>query len=186
VIRAFVAIRLPEAAQARLIAAQAGLPAGRALPAENLHLTLAFLGEQPEPVVEDVHYALAAIRAPSFELTLAGMALLGGPRPRVLAAEAAPAPALVGLQRSVTQAARSAGLTLGREAFRPHVTLARFNSGLDVEDALRVRDFAARGAGFRAGPFPVASFVLIRSWLGRSGSIYEDLAEYPLNERVAS
>jgi RNA 2',3'-cyclic 3'-phosphodiesterase len=184
-IRAFVAIPLPAAVTAALVAAQARLPAGRPIPPENLHLTLVFLGEQQEPVVEDVHYALSAIRAPAFELSLAGLTLLGGPKPRALAAEVKPAAALTSLQRSVVQAARGAGVALGRGTYRPHVTLARPGAGLDAADAQRLRDFAALGSGFRAGPFQVAQFALVRSWLGRGGSVYEELAAYPLLEPVA-
>jgi 2'-5' RNA ligase len=181
VIRAFVAIRPPESVAGTLIAAQAGLPAGRPVPPENLHLTLAFLGEHPAPVIEDAHYALAQIRCPAFELRLDGLALIGGGKPRVLCAEVAPSPALAALRRSVRQAARGAGVALGRETYRPHVTLARMGSGLDFDDAQRLRDFTAGRAAFRAGPFEVTGFALVRSRLGRGGPAYEDLAEYPLN-----
>lgn len=180
-IRGFVAIRPPESVAGSLIAAQAGLPAGRPVPPENLHITLAFLGEHPAPIVEDVHYAMMQIRGPAFELRLAGLALIGGTKQRVLCADVLPVPALAALQRSVRQAARGAGVALGRETYRPHVTLARLGSRLDVEDAQRMRDFAASRAAFRAGPFEVTTFVLVRSRLGRGGSAYEDLAEYPLN-----
>ena len=43
------------------------------MPPENSHLTVAFLGEHPEPVIEDVHLALDKIRAPGFALTLSGV-----------------------------------------------------------------------------------------------------------------
>lgn len=184
-IRAFVAIALPDAAIAALIAARAGLPLGRPTPPENLHLTLAFLGEHPEPVIEDVHYALAAIRLPAFELRVAGLGVFGDGRLRVLHAEVAAGPPLGHLREKVAQAARGAGLRLERERYRPHVTLARFNPALVGEDAERMRAFAARGAGFRAGPFEAEAFRLVRSHLARSGAVHDDLAVYPL-QRVAA
>ncbi len=179
-IRAFVAIAPPEEVASALVAAQVGLPAGRPVEREALHLTLAFLGEHPEPLVEDVHYALAAIRQPGFALRLAALGLLGEGRSQVLCAGVEADPGLSRLREKVVQAARDAGLDFERRRYRPHVTLARFNAGLAGEEAERMRAFAARGAGFRAGPFAVEEFRLLRSRLGRAGPVYDTLAVYPL------
>ena len=179
-IRTFVALPLPEEVVRSLTAAQAGLPSGRAVPPENMHITIAFLGENPGPVVEDVHLALDAIRVPAFELSIAGVGLFGGDRPKVLYAGVTAQPLLTRLHDKVEQAARSAGLKLARERYSPHVTLARFSSGLAGEAAQEMRDFAVRRMGLRAGPFTAEEFVLYRSSLGRNGPIYEELAVYPL------
>ena len=179
-IRAFVAIALPDSVIRSLKAAQAGLPAGRPVAPENFHLTVAFLGEHPEPVIEDVHLALDGIRAPGFTLTLSGTGLFGVQRPRVLYAQVQPEPALDGLREKVLQAARGAGLRLPRTRYSPHVTLARFNAGLRGDEAQETRDFAARRMGLDAGPVEVGEFLLIRSTLGRNGPVYQELAAYPL------
>jgi len=180
VIRAFVGIPLPEEAADALEAAQAGIPAGRIVPYDNFHLTLAFLGEQPRPVLEDVHDALEAVRVPGFSLRVDGLGMFGGARPRVLFAELAVEPGLAQLHRKVLRAVREAGIELPRERFRPHVTLARFGDGLRGEDAAEMQAFVARRIGVRAGPFAVERFVLYRSHLGRAGPTYEALSEYPL------
>lgn len=182
-IRAFVAIPLPDEVIRALTAAQAGLPAGRPVAPENFHITVAFLGEHPEPLVEDVHLALDGIHAPAFELTLDGLGLFGGDRPRVLYADVRPEPMLSHLREKVLQAARGAGLRMDRARYNPHVTLARFNSGLKGEDAEKMRNFTVRRMAFKAGPFEVDEFHLWRSTLGRNGPIYEELAAYPLNGR---
>lgn len=178
--RAFVGIALPDRVVSGLTAIQAGLPSGRPVPEENFHLTVAFLGEHPNTVIEDVHLALQGIRAPAFSLSMSGVGLFGGTRPRVLYAGVDPEPGLSRLREKVMQAARGAGLRLDRERYIPHVTLARFNSGLKGETAQEMRDFAARRMGFRAGPFEVGEFALFRSSLGRNGPTYEVLAAYPL------
>ncbi len=180
-IRAFVGIHLPDDVIRALTLAQAGMPLGRPTPPENMHITVAFLGEHPEPMIEDVHFALDRIRAPGFELRLDGVGLFGSDRPRVLYADVRPEPGLTRLREKVLQAARGSGLRLDRERYSPHVTLARFNAGLKGDDAQEMRDFAARRMGLRAGPFHVARFLLFRSSLGRNGPIYEELAAYPLN-----
>jgi 2'-5' RNA ligase len=181
VIRAFVGIALPEDVRRSLEACQAGLPSGRAVAPENFHLTVAFLGEHPGPVIEDVHFALSAIRAPAFHLAVDGVGLFGSGRPRVLYAGIHRQPALGHLREKVLQAARSAGLNLPRERFSPHVTLARFKNGLKGEEMQEMQAFVARRMPLAAGPFAVDEFVLYRSTLGRNGPIYEELATYPLN-----
>ncbi len=166
---------------AALVAAQAGMPAGRLVEAANLHLTLAFLGERPETEVEDVHSALLAIRSPTFPLRFNGLDLFeswrGG---RAVVAEIAADETLTRLRDKVAQAARSAGVALERGRWRPHVTLARMNAAPTAEELERLRAFVARGARFQAGPFPVASFELTRSRLGRAGASYETMETYPL------
>lgn len=185
-IRAFVGIPLPDEVADALAAAQAGMPSGREVPSENFHVTLAFLGDQPEPVVEEAYHALAAVRAPSFSLGVEGLGMFGGARPRVLFAQVAPDPGLSRLHRKVLRAVHDAGIALARQRFHPHVTLARFGDALRGEDAAEMQAFVARRVGLCAGPFAVDHFVLYRSHLGRSGAIYEPLAEYPLGapERV--
>ncbi len=179
-IRAFVALDVPEVVAGDLIAAQAGLPEGRPVARENFHLTLVFVGEHPEPVIEDAHHALSRIRHRGFDLTLRGLDVLGDRRIRVLNAGVAPEPGLDRLQAKVAQAVRDAGVELPRRRFTPHVTVARANGGLSGEAADRLRAFAVRGAGFRSGPFAVTGFALYRSHLGRAGPSYHELARYEL------
>ncbi|MCL5775776.1 RNA 2',3'-cyclic phosphodiesterase [Limibaculum sp. FT325] len=179
-IRAFVGIRPPGAVAACLAAAQAGLPVGRAVEAENFHLTLAFLGEQPEPVIEDMHHALDDIRAPRFVLRVDGVDLFGGEQPTILHARIAPEPGLSHLRAKVAQAARAVGIALKGGRFTPHVTLARLGQGLRPDEIAELHRFAAMRAGLACQPFEVEEFVLVRSRLGKAGPSYEDLAAYPL------
>lgn len=183
-IRAFVGISLPERAMAALHAQQAGLPVGRPVPPENFHITLAFLGENPTPVVEDVHYALDRIDGTGFHLTLEGIGLFGGERPRSVHASVRPEPALSQLRARVLDAVRGAGIALPRERFHPHVTLARLPASLAADDAARLQAHVGARAGFLCGPFRVDAFALFRSRLGRSGAAYEIMAEYRLSDSL--
>jgi RNA 2',3'-cyclic 3'-phosphodiesterase len=178
-IRSFVGIAIPEDVAGALQAQQAGLPVGRAVPPENFHITLAFLGEHPMPVVEDVHFALQAISAPAFPVKLDGIGLVGD-RSRTVQALARPEPRLTHLRARVLDAARGAGLPLGRSRFQPHVTLARIPNGIAGEDIVRLEAFVGQRTGFALAPFPVGAFALYRSRLGRSGATYEEMAAYPL------
>ncbi|MEM6944498.1 MAG: RNA 2',3'-cyclic phosphodiesterase [Pseudomonadota bacterium] len=178
-IRAFVALPLPQEAIWRLEGAQAGLPSGRPVPPENFHITLAFLGEHPGPLIEDVHYALGQLRAPGFSVAIDGVGLFGGGRPTALYARVSPDPGLAHLREKVLQAARSAGIRLQSERFVPHVTLARFGNGLRGEEAEKMHAFVATRMGLSSPFWEIEDFVLYRSRLGKIAS-YEALATYPL------
>lgn len=179
-IRAFVAIPLPEAIRSALVLQQFLLPLPRKIEPENLHLTLLFLGEVPEPVLEAAHEGFAGIVMPPFRLEIAGLGLFGGDRPRAAWAGVTASAPLERLQAKVERAARVAGIAPERRRFRPHVTLGRF-SPPPPEERIRLERAVAGGAASQAGAFDVTRFVLYRSFLGPKGARYEELAEYPLN-----
>ena len=178
-IRAFVAITLPEQARASLEMLQHMLPLPRRVPPENLHLTLCFLGEQPEDVLEDVHHALAELRSPGFMLTLSGVGAFGGAKPRNVWAGVQPQESLDHLQRKVETAIRWAGVSLEARRFTPHVTLGRFRP--HEVDLLRLEHAMVACADFRAPPFEVTRFSLMHSHLGRAGARYTALHDYALS-----
>ncbi len=177
-IRAFVAIGMPPEILPRLDALADSLPMPRRVPEENMHLTLAFLGETPNPVLEEAHLAFEALRAPAFDLELSGVNSFGGTKPRLVYAGVAPNPALMALQKKVTNAARLAGCTVESRRFTPHVTLGRFSP--EAADLGRLQAAMVRAATFSAGPARINEFTLYQSHLTADGPIYEPLASYPL------
>ncbi|MCB1398890.1 MAG: 2'-5' RNA ligase family protein, partial [Rhodobacteraceae bacterium] len=92
--RAFVALDLPEPVVDAIGALQEWLPLGRHVAPDNLHLTLAFLGEQPDGVIAEADAALQGLRLPAFELSLCGVDVFGGPAPGLVFLGVAPNPAL--------------------------------------------------------------------------------------------
>lgn len=177
-IRTFAALALPEPLRFDLMLVQQGLPVPRPVPVENLHLTLAFLGELPGPLVDDVDLAFRGIRAAAFELRLLGLGLFGGGKPRTVYAGVAASEPLARLQAKVETAARSAGVALPARRYLPHVTLARLPDRYDGRE--RVEQAVAMRGGYASATFPVEDFRLYRSHLTRGGSVYDELARYPL------
>ncbi len=178
-IRAFLALELDDMTRSALAVQQFLLPLPRQEPVENLHLTLVFLGEVREPLLEDLHLALQAVRAAPFALSFAGLGLFGGTRPRVVHAAVAPNPALLALQKKIASLAGRSGIAPDARRFVPHVTLGRFPPP-PPEEALRLERAVAAQGGFRAGPMPVREVTLFESIRHRDGARYEVLARYPL------
>lgn len=174
--RAFVALDLSEAALDALEQVQGDLP-GRHVPRENLHLTLAFLGEQNEAVLRKVHEALAGLVLEAPVLRMSGLDVMGGRRPNLCFAAVERNAALEQAHRAVAQACRAAGVDLRRERFRPHVTLSRFGRELGPLEEARL----ARRLGLLTLPETRAEALsLIRSDLRPEGPVYSVLAQYDL------
>ena len=179
--RAFLAIPMPEAVADALEDLQSMLPLGRIIPRENLHLTLTFLGEEPESVIESVHETLLSFHAEAFDLELAGLDTFGGRTPSNLHIAARRSKPLTDLHARVRSRIHGAGLMLPRERFAPHVTLARFRRNMPEGDMLRLGHFLAARADTRFAPFRVTHFSLFRSTLGIEGPVYDELARYDMN-----
>lgn len=179
--RSFIAVDMPDKIRDILEDLQSELPAGNPAPPDNLHLTLAFLGEQRVEMLEDLRAALERFSAPAFDLQLSGVDTFGGNDPKVVFAGVLPNPALEHLHGKLKSALHGAGLMLDRKRFRPHVTIARFGQRPRATAMERLRRWLIANADFRTDPFAVKKIVLYRSTLSRSGAIHDELAHYPLS-----
>ena len=109
------------AAVARSLAQAAS---GKAVPAEKIHLTLAFLGEVAPERLDEVRAAADAIRGAPFELVLDGVGSFQKARVSWAGSSCLPG-ALVRLQSDLETGLRAAGFALDERPFAAHVTLAR-------------------------------------------------------------
>ena len=97
---------------------------GRAIPAANLHITLAFLGSVPESKLADAIACARAIIVQPFDLILGE--LQWWERQQLLCLEpVAGVDALQELVGRLQDALRAKGFVVERRPFRAHVTLAR-------------------------------------------------------------
>lgn len=178
-IRAFLALGLPDPVVSALRVQQFLLPLPRRVEPDSFHLTLVFLGEQPEHVLEAAHERFERVRMPPFDLSLQGLGLFGGAKPRAAWAGVAPSEPLMRLQAKLEQAARQAGIAVEARKFTPHVTLGRF-SQIAPEDRIKLERAIAQGMGFATAPFTVSDIRLLRSHQTARGSVYDELVRYPL------
>lgn len=127
---------------------------------ENLHLTLAFIGEHPDP--DEVLKALRTVEFRPFELALRGYGSFGD----LWWAGTDDSPALEAVVRRVRRALEEAGIPFDRKRFVPHITVLRH------ADPGR--------SGLPALTIPPAWMIvrrisLMRSDRGRSGMVYTEL-----------
>lgn len=140
---------------------------GRPMAVENLHITLAFLGNTTLEQRACVERAADAIRVPPFELTIDHAA--HWPRPRVLwiGPSEQPQP-LLDLAAALHEGATACGLKLDARPYRAHLTLMR-----------KVARPPAQ-MGIRPFVWPVDRFVLVRSKTLPEGVRYEVVREWRL------
>ncbi len=176
--RAFVALSIEKEAIAALIRLQSSLPTGNAVPEDNLHLTLAYLGDVSEDVLGTLHDLLQSARLPCAEVTFQGLGTFAEMERGLTFAAVTPTEPLSALQSKVAQLARSAGVELPRRRFRPHVTLTRANR--QPKGPARDRLAAAMGLPTDIPGFTAHALYLYHSNLSPTGARHEVLATYPL------
>ncbi|GAA6180184.1 RNA 2',3'-cyclic phosphodiesterase [Shimia sp. NS0008-38b] len=181
--RAFVGIPLIGSEADQLLDVQDRLSVGRAVPAANLHVTLAFLDDQPVEQLEMLHEELELIRLPSFEMILKGIDIFGSAKSRSLGLLVSPDPVLMDLQARVVRGALRVGIKTEKRRFRPHVTLCRFRDAQHAPD--KIQGAISRGAHFEMWPIAVSEFALFRSALTSEGAVYDVLSDYPLLDMLA-
>jgi 2'-5' RNA ligase len=143
---------------------------------EGIHLTLRFLGEAEDPILEAMNPLLerAAGRCPAFDAPLLELSLLPNQaRPRVLSLAIDLPEEGRTLQCACEQAARDVGFPAETRRFHPHLTLGRFRR-------------PARGPSLPKADWGGAHFsemVLLESRAEPGGSRYSPLRSFPLGRR---
>jgi 2'-5' RNA ligase len=188
-LRVFVALLLSDSLRVRLGDLQrrlrATLPkqAVRWVRAEQIHLTLRFLGNIDADQIDPLKTALAAAVSGGRPLCLQAGGLGGFPnarRPRVIwVGLNGELEALASLQQRVVLACSAFVAEEDRQTFQPHLTLGRVNDRFPGN----TRAVARALPGWRFDeplPWAAEEVCLIRSRLQPDGAIHEDLACFPL------
>ena len=161
--RLFIAINLSDAMKDALSAAQDEMydqgVRGNFTPGENMHLTLAFIGEYPDK--EQVMDALSSVTFSSFTVSLSGMGYF---RDLWWAGmdESAPLAAVV---RRIRRALAENGIPFDRKRFSPHITLIRKATG--TMSGIQIKNVS----------MSVERISLMRSDRGKHGMIYTEVGE---------
>ena len=168
-IRLFAALAIPHDIGQALVPRQVGIEGARWRPPESLHITLRFFGDLPETAADDLDLALEAVRGAPLTLTLEGAGFFGeGPDIHAVWAGVAENERLRVLAGRCETAARRAGLTPDKRAYRPHVTLAYLRHA----DPGQVAAWMQSHALLKSPSFEVERFGLYSSVSTSAGSRY--------------
>jgi 2'-5' RNA ligase len=173
--RLFTGLSVPDPVGDALAALRGGLHGARWIEPEDYHLTLTFIGDIDGAKAEDVINALAEVESPPVGVTLDGLGVFGGDKPRALIATVAAEPALLRLQAQQERILRDVGVTPDRRKFTPHVTLARLKQTSAGEAAA----FLQR-ASLPRTTYEVAELQLYSARASVGGGPYVIEASYPL------
>jgi len=180
-VRCFIAVEVEDAvildALGRVQAGLKGTGADlKAVERENIHMTLRFLGDVGEGILEDVKGLVSELEFAPFSMELEGIGVfpnLG--RPRVVwVGLTKGAEELAGIFNILEPALVGMGFKPEGRGFRPHITIARVRSGRNraqlVEEVLNYR-------GDYFGEFEARHVRLKKSVLTPRGPVYTTLAE---------
>lgn len=198
--RLFIALDLDDAIRdriSRFIEGVSGFaPDARWAKPEALHVTLKFIGEQPEPAVDQIKQALSTVSTSSFEIQFRGYGFFPTARsPRVFWIGISAVPQLPALAAAIDDSLSTLGIAkLGivkeDRAYNPHLTLARGAGGSGAPRWRKGdrpnRTFQHLQEKLSALPTPEFGimspheFFLYESQLSPRGSKYAKLARFDL------
>lgn len=175
--RLFLAIDLPDETKKQLCWLRTDIPGARWVPANQLHLTLAFLGDVEIETMNRLMGKLTDIHIPAFDLRIGDVGCFPNrKRPRVVWIGIRPEQLLMSLAKRVRKASLLCGISLEERPFSPHITLARIKqpvgNGCDA--------FLARKPEQEPAVIPVREFILFESRLSSNGALHMPLSSFQL------
>jgi len=174
-VRLFVALEIPVEIRNRLAIFLKEMrtlaPQTKWIRADNLHVTLKFLGETVSTKHSAVQRALASIRScQPVTLEIRGLGFFPSEkRPRVFWAGMEVSANLKPLAQDIDHRLLALGFPLGDRPFAPHLTLARFDPpGLPTRLAAAIAEHRSQ----QFGSFSTTEFLLMESKLKPTGAEY--------------
>lgn len=174
--RLFIGIELAEPIKRAALEAQQGYPAPRWQAAQQLHLTLRFLGAVEQERLPALERALRSVRAEPFELGVAGVGCFGEPdSPRILWAGVSAQEPLRRLREQIDRSLLDLALAYPTSPYCPHVTLARLRP-----PAPSARAWLAAYQSLSSPSARVTEFSLVASLPTAEGSRYSCVQRFGL------
>ncbi len=182
--RTFIALEVPENIQREVFSLKENISPYYAkvrwVKKENIHITLAFLGEIVGDVIEQVKERLQLVseKHQTFTMALQGVGVFPHiKRPRVLWVGVVPE-----VKEPITHIADDVIDALGflqdKKRFTPHITFGRIKFISDLSSLQK----AIGSISFETDEFMVKAITLFKSDLKPDGAMYTALSKYPLRE----
>ena len=185
-IRTFIAIEIPKTVIYRIRELQDAIKAYgfkiRWVRAENIHLTLKFLGDIEEIKINEIAEAVSktAEKHSPISLKAKGIGVFPGiKRPRVLwVGLAGQLEALVKLQTTLDENLIVFDFPKEKRPFKGHLTMGRIKDRIDVK---KLGDALMAFRRFESETFTAGQIILYKSELTPSGAVYTELASSSMN-----
>ncbi len=176
--RLFVAIKPPEDIIDDLVEMQPVIKGARSVLPDNIHLTLAFLGNVDDSLLPKIVEALKSISLGSFDLALKASGYFGSKRfPRTLWVGVDSSEGLDLLQKMVVKELDREEIEFEHRKFSPHLTISRLKN-VSYEE---IASYIVSQSLFTSMPFEIESFSLFESVLSSEGSRYYELERFELH-----
>jgi 2'-5' RNA ligase len=191
--RLFVALDIDDAIRQRIQRFMEGVsgfaPEARWVRPESLHVTLKFIGEKPNPAVEEIRRALSGVRSESIELSFRGYGFFPTAKAaRVFWVGIESGPQLVSLAKAIDETTFALGIPKEGHPFAAHLTLARGGGRAgaprgekgDTENKnfQRLQEKLAALPGPVFGTMATREFFLYQSQVAPGGSRYTKIARF--------
>ncbi|HVR38729.1 MAG TPA: RNA 2',3'-cyclic phosphodiesterase [Thermoanaerobaculia bacterium] len=164
----------------RLSHVRSKLPSASWVRHETQHLTYAFLGEQPDSLVETIEAPLigALGKAPTFSAVLHGCGFFPHPRhARVGWIGLEPEQKFADVAHAIRDVVRKEGVELDRADFKAHLTLLRMR---DRWPPASIDLFQKTMRDYKSPPFTIDRVTLFSSQLNPKGAIHTPLREFAM------
>lgn len=173
--RAFLAIEIPKEIREKMFALGSKLPGKLSrVSAENIHITLQFLGEVEEEKMGIITEALKKISATPFKVSIKGLSYFGEPKIHTVFCKVIDQNRASSLYHDIEKRMDDAGLGFKSERdYVPHATIARVKEGSD-----ELKAFINQNSDTEFGELEVNSICLKKSVLSDRGPSYSTLYEH--------
>jgi 2'-5' RNA ligase len=193
--RLFIALDIDDAVRERIARFVEGVtgfaPDARWAKPESLHVTLKFIGEQPEAAIEPIKQSLSDLQATATEINFHGFGFFPTAKSaRVFWIGLEAGPQLADLAATIDEKLASLGIEKESRVFSPHLTLARGAGGsgsprrgpADAPNRIfqRLQEKLAARPAPEFGTMTPREFFLYQSHLSPKGSKYTKLAAFGL------
>jgi 2'-5' RNA ligase len=193
--RLFIALDIDDAIRERIARFMDGVspfaPDARWVTSESLHVTLKFIGEQPDASVDRIRLALQSVAASTTEIHFRGYGFFPTAKSaRVFWIGMDAGPQLAALAAAIDDETSALGIAKEDRTFSPHLTLARSRGGSAAPRSLttdkpnrvfeRLQEKLASRPTPEFGTMTPREFFLYQSQLSPKGSKYTKLAAFNL------
>lgn len=182
-IRTFIALELPKASLNEIISLKESVTQNnsnaRWEPIEKLHLTIKFLGDTNESIINEISDSLDKYFSNTNKLAL-NFEKFGffwqDNQPRILWLGLKEDEKLVCLVKEVNEILNKFGFEKEKRSFKPHITLLRFKGHENLDSIIKLKDVRLENHQFISD-----TVHFFKSDLYKNGSVYTSLKKFQLN-----